>query len=288
MCVIKMEFTNIYKEIYQSPTMRTIVNTNGDVLLNKLVYDLTCGITECEKKYPNQLNFYVEKYYDKTRIKCIILDFDGNNAYQDIMGIALHLKNKGVHHYVVDSTNKGYHLYILLPKPLNFILTENKRTNNQIFVRFVLELIDGDRPSLDKSNYGLFTRIRQLGSTHPKTGKKVDIVIGFKNYAIEKYYYNSMVNYYIIECFEKAIAPLKYKEKINNAIKKRSKYNSYESHVDLRTLFDGKSFDGGKSKWCKCRWHNDNKPSLHVYEKVAYCQVCGLIPFTEIKKEFNL
>ena len=76
---------------------------------------------------------------------------------------------------------------------------------------------------------------------------------------------------------------------MTDAVKYKTKNNYYTTnHVDLRTLFSGKSYDGGKSKWCKCHWHNDDKPSLRVYEKVAYCKVCGLIPFEDIKKEFNL
>ena len=65
--------------------------------------------------------------------------------------------------------------------------------------------------------------------------------------------------------------------------------NAISSYLSKGLEFDGVIVaDGGKSKWCKCHWHDDEKPSLRVYEKVAYCTVCGMIPFKDIKKEFNI
>ena len=68
-------------------------------------------------------------------------------------------------------------------------------------------------------------------------------------------------------------------------------YNWEVKHTVIdgkRQYFDGKSFDGGRSKWCVCPFHDDKHASLHVYEKIAICEVCGRIDFEDIKKHFNI
>lgn len=282
----------IYKLCYQRPTMRRVIhNDTGKVYSSKVLNDLTCGLLKGNKS--GHYNFYVEKYYDKTHISCVILDYDGETAYQDIYNASILLANNKIMHFIVNSTNKGYHLYIILPKPVNFQLSSSKRVNNKIFVDFIINLV-GDSPALDKANYGLFSNIRQLGSVHPKTGKVVRVEYAYAPFVdtnslrIKTDYYNTH-NDYFNRALLKSLLPLIYKDKINKIIKSRRKVTRYSnSAVDLRELFDGKSYDGGRTKWAKCRWHNDDKPSLHIYEKVAYCEVCGLIPFEDIKKEFNI
>lgn len=279
----------IYKITYQTPTMRRVIDINTHEVKSAILSDLTCKLLDINKA--KHYNVYVEKYYDPTRIRTIILDFDGNKSKEDVKEVSDLLEDKDIMHLIVDSTNKGYHIYIILPKLINFQLNRNRRFNNKIFTNFIINLI-GDYDTLDKANYGLYSNIRQIGSVHPKTGKTVRVKYAYAPYItndlkIESQYYNNDTEVY--KAFTNSLSFLKYKNKIDNAIKNRSKNRYYMSNVvDLRTLFNGKSYDGGKSKWCHCRWHNDDKPSLRVYEKVAYCKVCGLIPFSEIKREFGL
>lgn len=282
----------IHRLLYQTPTTRRIINSKtGEVFKNNLEYDLCCGLEKVNSF--NKYNVYVEKYHDLTRIRTVILDFDGDNAYQDVYKASKLLQDYDIMNLVVNSTNKGYHLYIILPKPLNLLLTPNKSMNNEVFIKFIINLI-GDYKSLDKVNYGLYSNIRLVGSVHPKTGEVLRIEYAFApfldentlkinpNYYIDKneYFYNSFIN---------SLSYLSNMEKINNIIKSRSKYSNFgKAVVDLRQYFDGKSFDGGRSKWCVCPFHNDKHASLHVYEKIAICEVCGRIDFEDIKKHFNI
>lgn len=280
----------IYKLVYQPLTVRRIIKDTGEVYSSKKVTDLTCGLLKGNKN--GNYNFYVEKYYDKTNIRTIILDYDGDNAKNDVYNTSILLANNKIMHFIVNSTNKGYHLYILLPKPVNFQLTASKRLNNKIFINFIINLV-GDSESLDKANYGLFSNIRQLGSVHPKTGKVVRVEYAYapfidKDLKINLDYYNTH-NDYFNRALLKSFQLLIYKDKINSIIKSRKRIRRYSNDViDLRTLFNGKSYDGGRSIWAQCPFHDDDKPSLHVYEKTAYCMVDGYIPFEKIKEYFNL
>lgn len=282
----------IHRLLYQTPTTRRIINSKtGEVFKNNLEYDLCCGLEKINSF--NKYNVYVEKYHDLTRIRTIILDFDGDNAYKDVYKASKLLQDYDIMNLVVNSTNKGYHLYIILPKPLNLLLTPNKSMNNEVFIKFIINLI-GDYESLDKVNYGLYSNIRLVGSVHPKTGEVLRIEYAFApfldentlkinpNYYMDKneYFYNSFIN---------SLSYLNKMEKMNNIIKSRSKYSNFgKAVVDLRQYFDGKSFDGGRSKWCVCPFHDDKHASLHVYEKIAICEVCGRIDFEDIKKHFNI
>ena len=282
----------IYKLCYQSLTMRRVIhNDTGEVYSSKVLNDLTCGLEKGNNS--GHYNFYVQKYHDITNIRTIILDYDGENSIKDLKYVSSKLRLNNIMHLIVNSTNKGYHLYILLPKPVNFQLSSNRNINNKIFTNLIINLV-GDSDTLDKVNYGLFSNIRQLGSVHPKTGKVLRVEYAYTPYIdndtlqIKPEYYNKP-NDYFNKALVNSFSFIKYVDRINNIIKSRYREHNYSNnHIDFRDLFDGKSYDSGKSKWCKCPFHNDNKPSLHVYEKVCYCSVCGKIPFKRIKEYFNL
>lgn len=285
----------IYNLLYQKPTIRRIIHSDTHKVKSALLTDLTCGLEKINNN--GHYNVYVEKYHDPTNIRTIILDYDGNNAKYDVKMTSSYLKHQSLMHLIVNSTNKGYHIYIILPKFINFQLSASRNFNNKVFTNFILNLV-GNRKSLDTVNYGLYSNIRQIGSVHPKTGEILRVEDAYVPYITDdlkikpEYYSNDITNdayYSIYDAFKQSLSFIKYKNLIDSAIKYRDRYKKFnDSHVDLRTLFNGKSYDGGKSIWCKCHWHSDNKPSLHVYEKVAYCQVCGEIPFDKIKSEFNL
>lgn len=281
----------IYRLLYQQPTIRTVVSTDGSVVSHTIVSNLICGLEQGNSE--GCYNFYIKKYHDIGNIRCIILDFDGVNAKSDVMEASTLLEFNKIMHVVVDSTNKGYHLYIILPEILNMMLFKDKNLNNKVFTNLVINLV-GDYESLDKANYGLFSRIRQIGSVHPKSNKVVSVIyaytpfMDFDTFRVKVDYYNS-TNDYFNRALHNSVKFLSYIDEMNNIIKSRGcGFRINNNYIDLRDLFDGKSYDGGKSKWCKCPFHDDNKPSLHVYEKACFCEVCGEIKFDKIKKEFNL
>lgn len=229
-------------------------------------------------RIPN-INSYIEKYPDEKHVDRVILDFDGDDydkVYYEVKGVSNSLASKGLTHYIVNSTNKGCHLYIMLPNAYDFCLNNDFKVNNRMFKRFVKELVFVDCDYLDEVNIGLRTNIRMVGSIHPKSGKEVEVM----------YVYNGDDDEgYCDKCYEIAInssEEVKYGGHWHKII-------NYDSDIiDLRTLpWDGKK-ETGASVWAICPWHNDSHPSLRVYEKRAYCQRCGPISFNEICDYFGI
>lgn len=226
------------------------------------------------------INSYIEKYPNENKVDKIILDFDGDDkvkVYDEVMSCCKYLKDNDISYFVEDSTNKGYHLFILLFNKFNFNLSNNFSVNNKLFKCFINNLLNNkEYKYIDKVNMGLRTNIRLFGSVHPKTNKRVDKVTWFcGNY-----------NKFVIDCYNKAcdmVEEIKY----NGRWRKIVNYDN--SYVDLRELpWDNIKHTDNNSLWCSCHWHKDNNPSLRVYEKSAYCMKCGRISFDKIKDYFNL
>lgn len=231
----------------------------------------------------------------------IILDFDGaddkDGVYKEVRKIHYFLRNRGVNSIVVSSTNKGYHFYIQTPTLCfdyeHLMLDRTER--NKLFVMFTKNLIkekDFKLQTLDPTNThaGLGGNIRLLGSKHPKTQKKVDIVLGdfidLTKKKEKKEYYEKCSHY--INMVYKATAKqyhLKKDYHEKELERKRRKWKGMEwsydpiRENDLRTiipnLYGGtvKKYDG--YIFMQCPWHADNHPSLKVTKEWFYCTGCA-------------
>jgi hypothetical protein len=122
-------------------------------------------------------DIFVSKYAKNGVVSCIIWDFDSDTrseAYDEIAICKEKLDNLGFNCIIVDSTNKGYHLYIQM-QPLPF---DDESFNE--FQNLLLNKININLKTLDKVNYnaGLGGNIRCINSIHPSTLKKVSIIDG--------------------------------------------------------------------------------------------------------------
>ena len=255
---------------------------------------LCFGNESISKAIKNQkvgTDLFITKYADDHIVQCVILDFDDkdnpNNALNDAKKLKVVMKRQGLNTVIVKSGSKGYHCYIQIP-PRNFGNDEYAADvdNNIWFKKFVELLIQGNvnatYPTLDHRNTeaGLGGNIRVIGSIHPKTNNKCEIIAGeFKE--------NIIPNPFEWNCFVSGYEFAKIREK-NEVLKEQKrraeikKYNGEDPVLenDLRTLMP--SIYGGEYKAFKngyimmqCPFHNDSNPSMIVKKEFYYCKACG-------------
>lgn len=232
------------------------------------------------KKQKHDENIYISKYPISKIIKTVILDFDSKSkvkAWNDAYRLHKYLIRRKINSVIVDSTNKGYHVYIQIP-PTDF----NIANGGKIFNEFVANLIHYKFDTLDSvnTNAGLNGNIRLLNSIHPKTQMKVKIVEGsFIKKNIENYY--SKCNDYINDIFEESKTYYHIKEKEKRKKWKQVKIDETDiiANNDLRILLpqiyggEVKKFDGYIAMTCFA--HNDQKPSMMVKKSHYWCTACG-------------
>lgn len=237
-------------------------------------------------------DLFITKYAEDHIVSCIILDFDDKdnpkNALNDAKKLKLVLKRQGLNTVIVMSGSKGYHCYIQIPI-LNFGNDEYAADvdSESWFKKFTELIIQGGKnvkyKTLDSTNTGAGLRgnIRVIGSIHPKTNKRCEIIDGeFKDF-IEP-------NKFVWNCFNDAYEFAKIHEK-HEILKERERkanmttYSGDDDPVlanDLRTLMpsiyggDYKSFSKGYIMM-QCPFHNDSNPSMVVKKEFYYCKACG-------------
>ncbi len=134
-------------------------------------------------------DIYINKYPRDKLIDNIILDFDSEDnlqdALDDIRDCALYVEDeKHLDTAIVESGSKGYHLYIRIPL-IDFKGYGSPYTTKCIFNKFISNIIGGtdNYKTLDKINFssGLKGNIRVVGSTHPKTRNKCQLLENYNN-----------------------------------------------------------------------------------------------------------
>ena len=241
-------------------------------------------ITKLLKNQKESDDIYVQKYPKSRLIDTIILDFDNDDlekAYRDVKKLSNYLKINGLNSVIVKSGSKGYHIYIEIA-PFLFNDTNIRRVNdwNSYFNAFVCFLIhDGESyyESLDQVNFsaGLNGNIRLIGSIHPKTGERCEIIEGefHKDYKVTEIQDNAQ---------RTAYAKLEIKEEDKqNQLKKTTVFdgdNPIEVN-DLREVFrkitgDIRLYPKGYG-YCCCPEHNDSHPSLLVTKEWFSCSSCS-------------
>ena len=255
------------------------------------------SVNQLERLVENQpcdADLYITKYSLDGIVWNIILDFDSEDdksvAWNDCLTISKFLERKGIDCVIVDSTNKGYHLYVQIP-PTNFkvFFDEPIEEPSLFFKYYVIELLNLDSfklKSLDEVNFNasLDGNIRVIGSTHPKTnqmvyikqGKFHDINENLDYYENAMHYHDKIIrsafNHYKEALEEIEIKKLQYKERL------RTKDDLLS--MDLRDVFKSifhleKVREYGDVIWCKCMFHNDNSPSFCITPTHYFCASCG-------------
>lgn len=241
-------------------------------------------ITKLLKNQKESDDIYVQKYPKSRLIDTIILDFDNDDlekAYRDVKKLSNYLKINGLNSVIVKSGSKGYHIYIEIA-PFLFNDTNIRTVNdwNSYFNAFVCFLIhDGESyyESLDQVNFsaGLNGNIRLIGSIHPKTGERCEIIEGefHKDYKVTEIQDNAQ---------RTAYAKLEIKEEDKqNQLRKTTVFdgdNPIEVN-DLREVFrkitgDIRLYPKGYG-YCCCPEHNDKHPSLLVTKEWFSCSSCS-------------
>jgi len=228
-------------------------------------------------------DIYVTKYPKSRLIDTVILDFDSEDiekAYNDVKRLSNYLKIHGLNSVIVKSGSKGYHIYIEIA-PFLFNDTNIRKVSdwNSYFNAFVCFLIhDGESyyPTLDQVNFnaGLNGNIRLIGSIHPKTGEKCEIIEGefLKDYKVTEIQDSAQ---------RTAYAKLEIKE--NDKKQQLTKTFVFEGDNpievnDLREVFKDlvgeiKLYPKGYA-YCKCPFHDDKHPSMLVTKEWYSCSGC--------------
>ena len=240
-------------------------------------------------------DLFITKYAEDNIVSCIILDFDDKdnpeNALKDARKLKILMNKKGLNTVIVKSGSKGYHAYVQIPiKNFGNSSYTTDVDSDTWFKKYVDLIIRGndrklrvDYPTLDSNNTnaGLRGNIRVIGSIHPKTNNRCEIIEGDFKDCIEP-------NLFDWDCFNEAYEFAKIHEK-NHDYKERKRrekrllYSGQGDPVldnDLRTLMP--SIYGGDYKTFKkgyimmqCPFHNDGNPSMVVKKEFYYCKACG-------------
>lgn len=239
-------------------------------------------------------DLYITKYPSDMYVTTVILDFDSSNkeeAWNDVTLLHKYLQTKGIKSVIVDSTNKGYHIYIQI-KPVGF---KNMDNPNLLFNLFVEHLIYNRHfkfKTLDESNTKASLRgnIRVIGSIHPVTQQKVKIVKGkfvpLLDEELYDAYIEQMTNYQDV-CFYSALKEYREQQEMRKQIKRESMEYSMSTNaefdplkLDLRDIVKevfspSQIKESGGNMWINCFEHSDNNPSMVVTEDFYYCKSCG-------------
>lgn len=229
-------------------------------------------------------DIYVTKYPKSRLIDTIILDFDSENldeAYNDVCRLRNYLKINGLNSVIVKSGSKGYHIYIEIA-PFLFNDTNIRKVSDwgKYFNAFVCFLIhDGESgyPTLDNVNFsaGLNGNIRLIGSIHPKTGERCEIIDGefLKDYKVTEIQDSAQRTAYAKMEIKRDERERQLKTQIVDGGNDPILVN------DLRDVFrdltgDIKIYPKGYG-YCCCPEHNDKHPSLLVTKEWFSCSGCG-------------
>lgn len=240
---------------------------------------------------PNE-DVFVQKYPKNRLLRFLILDFDSKEdkdlVYKEVYQLKKQLNKHGHNVVVVDSTNKGLHLYIEIA-PVLFKDNGNWHVSdwNSFFRNFQEYFIRRsstkshlvEYKTLDgiNSKAGLNGNIRLVGSIHPSTGETVNIIDGsFKDLQVPTKFQEKCMRIALSMC-----EIIHERDEYNKSQLKTTVVNGNDpiQNNDLREVFreitgDIKVYNKGYA-YCCCPFHNDNHPSMLVTKEWYSCSSCN-------------
>lgn len=236
---------------------------------------------------------FVTKYPKNRLVQFLILDFDSKDdkelVNREVTRLRNQLKHQGHNSVVVDSTNKGLHLYIQIAPVLfknngNWLMSDWNTffRNFQDYFLKRSKVCDKLTKYITKdpinSRAGLNGNIRLINSIHPVTGETVKIIDGSFNdfQPPTKWQDKSMrVAYQMLNIQEE-------REKYHNETLKTTVVDGTDPILnnDLREVIPAitgnpiKIFSRGYG-YTLCFEHNDHSPSLLVTKDWFSCSSCG-------------
>ncbi len=284
--------------VYLSVVSITLQYEATIILPRRFQYKSHKQLNNVLRRQSDNDDLFITKYGNDETIYNIILDFDGKDdkekVYNEVLTLHRFLKRKNLNSVIVSSTNKGYHFYLQIP-PVQFNeqgLGLDKVDRNKCFVLFSLNMIQQSHfkfSSLDYTNThaGLGGNIRLLGSIHPKTHKRVEIINGEFIDANEYETYYDKCKGFVYNIYKASLTQYKLllEHKTKEYLQKQKKSKKLEWKHDpirendlrivLPSLYGGtvNKYDG--YNFMTCPWHVDRKPSLKVTKEWFYCTGCG-------------
>ena len=228
---------------------------------------------------------FVTKYPTGRLLQYIILDFDSKEdksiSLKESKRMMNFFENEGHPCVLVDSTNKGYHLYIKI-SPFLFRNEGNRTMSSwklyfEEFVRYMLMRSSKKYyTSLDAINTsaGMTGNIRLINSIHPSTGERVTIIDGeFTPDALEPTWLQDLAQRVALQfcdvCEEQKQVKV-HKTKVMGV-------DPIEEN-DLREvfprIFGGEIKHYGKYSMMCCPFHNEKNPSLMIGKEGYRCLSC--------------
>lgn len=233
-------------------------------------------------------DIFVTKYPTGSLVKYIILDFDS----KEDKSISLRESSKMMNYFernghpcvLVDSTNKGYHLYIKI-SPFLFKDTEMRVIPDwklffEGFVRYMIRNSSKtDYTTLDETNTsaGLGGNIRLINSIHPSTGRRVEIIHGeFTDDLLPPTRLQDEAQKFAYNFCESCTEVKENKRQSHTMI-----VDAYDPCLenDLRVifphLFGGEIKHYGDYSMMCCPFHCEEHPSLMIWKEAFKCLACG-------------
>lgn len=231
---------------------------------------------------------FITKYPKDKCVTTIVLDYDSDDNPEDAFKEAKQLRNyltlQGHNVVLVDSTNKGTHVYCeIAPFMFKDALDDGRNIKdwNVFFKDFIYYLIHDVTKKHDcldaiNMNAGIGGNIRLIGSVHPSTGKKVEIISGeFTGNQTP----TSLQEDAQIKAWHKAdIIDKELTQKL-----KKTKVEFGDDPIkcnDLREILPQisgnpiKLYSRGYGYMC-CPFHSDKKPSMLVTKEFYSCASCN-------------
>lgn len=232
-------------------------------------------------------DIFITKSPKDRLIDTIILDYDSEKpslAWKEARKLKGYLTKQGHNVFLVDSTNKGVHLYCEIA-PILFKDAVGGRMGvedwDKFFKDFVYYLIHDeakDHKCLDSINLnaGMNGNIRLVGSVHPSTGEKVSIVDG--EYIGEQTP-TQLQSKSLVRAWHKADIEQKDLQRKLKKTKVIGGNDPIEAN-DLREVLprvtgeDIKMYNRGYG-YMICPFHDDHHPSLLVTKNWFSCASCN-------------
>lgn len=234
-------------------------------------------------------DIYITKYPSDRLIDTIILDYDSEKpslAWDEARKLKGYLTKQGHNVFLVNSTNKGVHLYCEIA-PVLFKDAVDGKLNikdwSKFFKDFVYYLIHDEAKNhkcLDAINLnaGMNGNIRLIGSVHPVTGEVVDIVDGEYTGSQTP---TQLQSKSLVRAFHKAqIEQEDLQRKLR--LQKTKVVGGFDpiGNNDLRIVLpritgqEIKLYDRGYG-YIKCFEHDDHHPSMLVTKDFYSCASCN-------------
>lgn len=292
----------MYEFITPKEHIITVRNRDSMIATKHRVWNESVIDKILENQKPNE-DVFITKYPKNRLVNCLILDFDSeekSSAYKDVRRIANILKEDGHNCVIVDSTNKGYHLYIQIA-PFLFKDVPYRKCNDwdKYFKEFVDYFICHISSTVEKqkyltkdvvnSNAGLNANIRLIGSIHPSTQERVKIIEG-EFVELQKPTFIQDKAQRVAWNFCEALEEHR-KEKLakTQVIDGNDPIQSNDLREIMPSIFgeEIKLYSKGYG-FMRCPFHDDKKPSLLVTKEFYSCASCnnrGNV-FTLLKKGY--